>query len=349
MKKIIFIIILILFISSAFGAHRWINHQAFYGVADQSNIEKEFQIKDGEGSTEVGKNLEKENLLGSKYIFWYYVWKTKTDGKIQAGTYRLAPNMTIGEMVEKFTSGDVVAQVVKLTVPEGFSNKKIIARLKEKKPEMADEFERLVNCKCNNQPDCACALSGQQYDFVQQLPPGIDLEGYLFPDTYFIDKEDTAKTLLIKFLDNFNRQVDSSLKQDIASQGKTLNQVITMASIIEKEVKTPQDRKTTSGIFWRRLADNHPLQSCATLAYILGVDKVQYSYDDTQVASPYNTYLNPGLPPGPVSNPGLDSIRAAIAPEQTDFYYFLSDPNTGQIIYSKTAEEHLQNKAKYGL
>lgn len=347
MKKITISVIFLLV--AVFTVYKWVDRQAFYGISGQSNIKKDFEVKEGEGSTEVGQNLQQQGLVKSKYIFWYYVWKTGTDDKIQAGAYELAPNMTIGEMVDKFTRGDVVAQVVKVTIPEGFTNKKIIARLNEKKPEMAAKFESIVDCRCINEPGCACDLFSSRYDFIRQLPQGIDLEGYLFPDTYFIDKDDTAETLVSKFLSNFDRQVDVSLRQEISNQGKSLNEIVTMASIVEKEVKTEEDRKIASGIFWKRIEDEHPLQSCATLAYILGIDKVQYSYDDTQVSSPYNTYLNSGLPPGPVSNPGLASIRAAVHPEYTNYYYFLSDPKTGQIIYSETAQQHSQNKLKYGL
>ena len=122
-----------------------------------------------------------------------------------------------------------------------------------------------------------------------------------------------------------------------------------MASIIEREVKTDMDRKIVSGLFWNRIANGTPLQSCATLAYFMKIDKPQFSYEDTQVESPYNTYTNAGLPPGPISNPGKASIKAAIYPQETDYYYFLSDSETGEIIYSKTLEEHNQNKIEHGL
>jgi len=118
---------------------------------------------------------------------------------------------------------------------------------------------------------------------------------------------------------------------------------------LEMEVKTQADREIVSGIFWSRLKIGQPLQSCATLAYVLGVNKKQYTYQDTQTVSPYNTYLNKGLPPGPIGNPGIATMQAAIFPKDSNFNYFLSDPETGQTIFSRTFEEHIQNKAKYGL
>jgi len=129
-------------------------------------------------------------------------------------------------------------------------------------------------------------------------------------------------------------------------EGKTINEIITMASILEKEVPTYDDQKVISGIFWNRVRDNYPLQSCATIAYVLGIDKWIYSLDDIEIDSPYNTYKNTGLPPGPINNPGLSAIQAAVYPSETDYYFFLSAPD-GQTIYSRTFEEHLDNKNKY--
>jgi UPF0755 protein len=120
-----------------------------------------------------------------------------------------------------------------------------------------------------------------------------------------------------------------------------------MASIIEKEVRSTSDMKIVSGIFWNRIKNGQALQSCATLAYVLGVNKAQYSLEDTKVDSLYNTYKYRGLPPGPIANPGLDAITAAIYPESTNYNYFLSDPATGKTIYSKTLDEHNANKYKY--
>jgi UPF0755 protein len=187
------------------------------------------------------------------------------------------------------------------------------------------------------------------YDFLADIPQGKTLEGYLFPDTYFFLKNAASEDIIKKMLDNFGEKLTPDLRTEIENQKKSIYDVITMASIIEGEVKSENDRQIVSGIFWKRVNDNRTLQSCATLAFILGENKKQYTFLDTRVDSPYNTYLNKGLPPGPINNPGLDSIKAAIYPETTDYNYFLTDPKTGQTIFSKTIEEHNANKAKYGL
>ena len=148
-------------------------------------------------------------------------------------------------------------------------------------------------------------------------------------------------------LNNFDQKLDEKMRKDIQAQGKTIFEVLIMASLIEKEVRSVEDMKIVSGIFWDRIKYGQALESCASLAYILGENKTVYSQEDTQINSPYNTYRNKGLPPGPIANPGLNAIQAAIYPQYTEYNYFLTDPETGQTIWSKTFEEHKQNKWKY--
>ena len=189
----------------------------------------------------------------------------------------------------------------------------------------------------------------KKYSFFSLLPKGVSLEGYLFPDTYFFSQKLTSEDIVKKFLTNFDNRLSSSLREEIKKQGKKLEDIIIMASIIEREVKNEEDKKTVGGIFWNRIKNGQPLQSCATIAYILGENKKQYSFEDTRIDSPYNTYLNQGLPPGPISNPGLSSIEAAVYPNGNTYNYFLSDPETGKTIFSRTIEDHNANKYKFGL
>jgi len=186
-----------------------------------------------------------------------------------------------------------------------------------------------------------------RYDFLKDKPKYFGLEGYLFPDTYRFSPSSTPEEVIIRFLDNFNRQLTPAMRQDIENQGKSIYEIITMASILEKEVRNETDMKLVADIFWRRLKNGQRLESCATLAYALGENKPQYSYEETRLASPYNTYINDGLPPGPICNPGLKAIRAAIYPTPNDYNFFLSRPDNGQTIFSRTFEEHSLNKNKY--
>jgi UPF0755 protein len=150
-------------------------------------------------------------------------------------------------------------------------------------------------------------------------------------------------------LKNFSEKITPDMLTEISNQKKSLYDILTMASIVEGEVSKDSDRKVVAGIFWNRLAIGQALGSDATLEYVLGGNKRQHSIAETQIDSPYNTYRFKGLPPGPVSNPGLSAIDAAINPAETQYFYFLSDPATGETIFSKTFEEHVANKAKYGL
>ena len=162
-------------------------------------------------------------------------------------------------------------------------------------------------------------------------------EGYLFPDTYKIPYGMEEDSLIKMMRDNFDKKTVGL---------KITPEIVIMASILEKEVKTPEDKEIVAGIFWKRIETGKPLESCATIAYIKGVDQWRYSYEDTRIESPYNTYLNLGLPPGPICNPGLESIEAAVYPKDSNYWYYLSTPD-GETIFSKTLEEHNYAKAKY--
>ena len=220
----------------------------------------------------------------------------------------------------------------------------------------ADILNLLV--KNNLATDSSFSEAQKNYDlskfsFLASKPKNTDLEGYLYPDTYRVYASSTVTEIIDKMLNNFDQKLTPQMCADIASQGKTINEVITMASIIEKEAPISyatgdnQDAKIISGIFWNRIKSGQPLQSCATLAYVLGVDKAQYSAADTQIDSPYNTYRNQGLPPGPIANPGILAIEAAIYPTPSHYNYFLTPSGSSKIIYATTYEEHLKNKNKY--
>ncbi len=192
-----------------------------------------------------------------------------------------------------------------------------------------------------------------RFDFLLDKPAEASLQGYLFPDTYRIFTDASPEDLVLRLLENFDRKLTKEMRADILAQGKTIYEIITMASLVEKEAPINyitadnQDAKMIAGIFWQRINNNQALQSCATLAYILGVNKEQYSEAETRVDSPYNTYQHRGLPPGPITNPGRLAIEAAIYPIYNNYNYFLTPTGTKDIIYARSYQEHLQNKYKY--
>ncbi len=303
------------------------------------NIAQTFEIKPGEGVRDIAQNLEKARLIKNDLYFNYYIWKTGSREKLQAGKYELRGSMTIPEIAQTLSIGEVVPNEIRVTFPEGTSAKDM-AEILKKKNLPGEKFLDVANTGFGVKT---------AYDFLKNKPEKAGLEGFLFPDTYIFQKDADAESIVSRMLQNFDEKLTKEMRSDIQENNRTIFEIVTMASILEKEVKTSEDMKIASGIFWKRIADGRPLQSCATIAYVLGKEKKQYSYEDTRTPSPYNTYINKGLPPGPIANPGMNSIRAAIYPTKTDYNYFLSDPATGKTIYSKTVEEHEANKEKYGL
>lgn len=241
---------------------------------------------------------------------------------------------------------------------EGWSSRDMDKYFQEQGLWSSGEFLSIVNSfqgedgDDENQP--ASALINK--DILKKfsfLPSDYSLEGYLYPDTYRIYASSSPDELIIKMLDNFDRHLTPEMRADIKKQNKTVAEIVIMASLLEKEAPIDyanndnHDAKIIAGIFWDRIRAGQALQSCATLAYILGVNKVQYSAADTQVDSPYNTYKYRGLPPSPISNPGILAIEAAIYPISTNYNYFLTPAGSKNIIYASSYEQHLRNKNKY--
>lgn len=307
-----------------------------YYSTGSNKMEKSFEILKGEGGSVVASNLKRDGLISGNWYFYYYLRAHNFSDKILPGKYELSGKMTIPEIVALITQKK--DDSIKLTFPEGWGSKKMADRLSENGLD-GGAFLKIVN----NPEDLKV-----KYNFLQDAKIK-SLEGFLFPDTYFFKKDESAENIVTKMLGNFNTQFSVSAREEIIKRKISILDVIIMASILEKEVRTDEDRAIASGIFWDRIKIGQALQSCATLAYVLGENKKQYSYDDIQTVSLYNTYQNKGLPPGPISNPGLSAIKAAIYPTDSNFNYFLSDPETGKTVFSKTYEEHVANKAKYGL
>lgn len=193
----------------------------------------------------------------------------------------------------------------------------------------------------------------ERFSFLQDKPKYYGLEGFLFPDTYRVFTDANVENVVVKMLENFDKKLTAEMRVEITRQGKTIYEIVIMASLIEKEApidyKDVENRnaKIVSDIFWGRLQTNQALQSDATLSYLLNDNNPAHSISDLEIDSPYNSYKYRGLPPTPICNPGIKAIEAAIYPIKTNYNYFLTSLNDGQIYYAVTYEEHLQNKYKY--
>lgn len=298
-----------------------------------------FAIDEGMGVRAIADQLEREGLIKSAYIFEIYVWVSRYDDKLLAGEYRLAKNLSTVELTRELVEGET--NEISVTIIEGWNLQEIARYLKEQGVFEEGEFLEIAKTA-----DTRTVWPDITYDFLLDKPVDQGLEGYLFPDTYRIYKDATPDQVVQKMLDNFGLKLSSELRQKIKGQGETIHDVLTLASIVEKEVRTEEDRKIAAGIFWDRLAIGKPLESDATVNYVTGRDMLQPTYEDTEVDSLYNTYRYIGLPPGPICNPSLESIEAVLNPTETDYLYFLTKPD-GSTVFSQTYQEHLINKNKY--
>ncbi len=282
------------------------------------DVNKTYEIKRGMSISDAAQYFKKESAIKSSFLFKLLVKIESPSKGVVAGKYDFKDRPSFFEIVYNVTNSGYGDHVLKVTIPEGLTNKEI-ADILDKKIEDFDK-EAFMNLSDNKQ-------------------------GYLFPDTYFFSYETTAKEVYTAFRENFERRM-SLIDKDVKESGHALDQIITMASILEREANDKESRRIISGILWKRLTDGMPLQVDATLFYLLGKRSDELSIDDLKFASPYNTYTNQGLPPSPIANPGLDTIMAAIYPELTNYTYYLSDED-GNMHYAKTFEEHKANKSKY--
>jgi UPF0755 protein len=339
-------ILVLLFIFIGFSYLYW---NGVYGALDFSNTqEKLFVIEKGESLFKIGENLENENLIKNKILFNLYVFFTLSQGKLQAGGYYLSPSLNISQIAKIIISGTIAKEVI--TIPEGWNLRDIAWYFENKGMFRAEELFELAGLPAL---DASLPVDfpkpknfSSQYDFLKDKPNNLGLEGYLFPDTYNVNWGDSLEEIIIKMLDNFDKKLTEELMIEIKRQGKRIFEIINMASLLEKEVKTIEDKKIVSGILWKRLESGMPLQVDATLSYVTGKRTTRISIEETQIDSPYNTYKYKGLPLGPICNPGIESIRAAVYPEDSGYWFYLSTPK-GETIFSRNLEEHNIAKAKY--
>lgn len=295
-----------------------------------------FEITKGETVRDIALNLKKKGLLHTVTYFRLYTFLTGTYDELQAGTYVLREGMRTGEIVKKFTRGDVFRSDLVFTIIPGWTIRDI-----------ADELARIGIA---SSADVRTYFSHNQkfeYQFLSDKPQKVPgYEGYLYPDTYFLDSKDTLEDVAKKIFTNFDLKLDGVLYQHIATQKKSMFEVVVMASILEKEVRILEDKRIVAGLLYKRMRAGMPLQVDATLVYVTGKTSAQLTIKDLALNSPYNTYVNRGLPMGPIGNPGRESLEAALSPKDSPYWYYLSK-NDGTTVFSKTFEEHTRAKQKY--
>ncbi len=279
--------------------------------------DKVVTVSDGESLEQITAGLKNSGAIRSSFIFSSAVILLGGERKVVAGDYLLKKPQNALELAYRFAFGKTGITLVKITIPEGWSVRQISDYLATK----------LTN-----------------FDSTLFQKTGRPSEGYLFPDTYFISPLISPELLVKKMQDNFQQKIASVFQ--IKNFGKSLSDIVIMASILEDEARTTTDRQIVAGILWKRLSLGMPLQVDSTIAYVTGKSLTELTASDLKINSPYNTYLHTGLPPTPIGNPGLDALTSAVTPTVTKYLYYLSDKN-GLMHYAVSFAEHQKNIQKY--
>jgi len=305
-----------------------------------------FVVEPGETAATIAARLQELGLISDAQLFRLYMRYTGVDARLEAGQFELSPRMSMVEIAERLQRAR--AEEIVVTIPEGLRAEEIAGLLSERGIMDGQRFLDLV------QAGDPAAAGLEPYDFLDDRPPGATLEGYLFPDTYRLPVPAEPEDLLERMLDNFDRQVTPEMRQAARAAGRSLYEVVTLASIVEREAALVEEQPIIASVFLNRLAKGMFLRADPTVQYAMGYqpDSGQWWKTPVQleeyetVDSPYNTYLYPGLPPGPICSPGLSAIEATIYPADTEFLYFVAKGD-GSHAFAETWEEHQANVERY--
>ena len=325
MRKLIYIFLTVAALVFILMFYFWWRIRTPFSAVGEKII---FKVEKGQSAKTIAENLKNADLIDETFIFRLYVFLALGQYALKTGDYELSPKMPVRDIADTIVIGGV--NEVLITIPEGFTLRQIEDRLIDAK--LAQKGE-IINFKFTVAPP-----------ILNDKPKTASLEGYLFPDTYRFFKDTLPSDIVSKMVANFESKLTPELKIAMSNSGRGVYENMTMASLIEKEVKNDSDRKIVSGILWKRLANKIPFQVDATLIYITGRKEIVDA--DKKINSPYNTYYYRGLPKGPIANPGLSAIGAAVFPESSPYWYYLS-AKSGETIFSRTLEEHNRNRAIY--
>ena len=286
-------------------------------------------VKKGSTATEVAETLYQKGLIKSPLIFRYYITSKGLDEKIKSGRMVLMSNYTLPQIADALVSGKSVEMPA--TILEGWTIRQI-----------GEYLQGLGLTTVESFVDCS-----KTCDLKNDILPGGYTEGYLYPDTYFVDVESYSdRTFISRLINTLNNKLTDEDWDNIKKSGRKFADIMIMASIVEREEGNSEERPTVAGILWNRLDANQGLGADATILYALGRTKGGLTAQDLEIDSQYNTRKYRGLPPTPICNPSISAIRAAISPAKTDYWYYLHD-SEGNVHYARTLDEHNINKAKY--
>ncbi len=321
-KRIIILLIAVVIFFSLFTLLLFFNSPSRTGL-----FASNFVVEHGDSVIRVAGKLRRAGIIRSKRFFIAIVKIRRLSGEIKAGEYRFDGKLKTNEIVNILNEGTVVT--VKFTIPEGLHIAQIAEILEREGIVPAEDFKR----------------ASQNPELLRRFGiPFESAEGFLFPDTYVVAKNLPADQIVTVMIERFLQALESiSFATNTEDE---LKRIIIIASLVEREAKIDDERPIIAAVFYNRLMNNKRLESCATVQYVLGKPKERLLYRDLKVDSPYNTYLHKGLPPGPIANPGIESIKAAISPADVNYLFFVSKQD-GSHYFSSTYEEHLRAIDKY--
>ncbi|MFF5396633.1 endolytic transglycosylase MltG [Peribacillus butanolivorans] len=306
---------------------------------------KKVKIPIGSSVNGISTLLEEQGIIKDARVFKYYI-KFRNESGFQAGEYKLSPSMPIQDIVTSIKTGKLMKEAtMKITIPEGKQLIQIADIIAVKTDQDPKEIFKKLNSEkfVNSMQERFPELLTSEIENKNVLYP---LEGYLFPATYdFYEEKPSLEAIVIEMLKKTEETLQAYETQ-MDKKDYSVHQMLTFASLVEEEATAQVDRGKIASVFYNRIKKDMPLQTDPTVLYAKGSHKSKVLYKDLEVKSPYNTYKNKGLPPGPIANAGTTSIDAVLKPEKTDFLYFLATPE-GEVLYSKTLEEHNNKKAEH--
>ncbi len=353
-QLLIFLISLALVLGSIALAVQTVYNKFIKPVDPEDDTLITVEVPMGTSINGIAEILYENNLIRNTAAFKLMVDLSNKSNKMQAGKYELSKSMTIQEIINELMTGQVSVSTVLVTIREGDDIRTIASRL-------VDEY----NMNFTEEQFIAEARRVEKYmddyPFLRNIPEErreseFPMEGYLFPDTYYFYADSTPERIIRTMLGEFDAKFTQEMRDLADEQGMTMDEVVTLASIIQNEAKTEEFSKV-SAVFHNRLKIGMNLESCATINYVIEdreVNQITLTIEDTKIDSPYNTYKNPGLPLGPISSPGLDALNAALnpypefmEPNEPMLFFVLMDPETGLHAFNSTYEGHVKDKQKY--
>lgn len=297
-------------------------------------------IPQGASVREIGRLLEEQGLIRDGDMFSYYVKVKGAAPKLKAGEYEFTIGQPIDSLLLAMTKGNTVVNANRFTIPEGWNVEQIAEHLAEEGIVDKSAFLKEVN-----------EGAFPEFPFVASIPKKegrkYRLEGYLFPETYEVQKGATAHDIITRMLEQFQKEWKPEWTEQLKKRNETMDDAVILASIVEREATVDKERPIVAGVLYNRLRDKWPLQVDATIQFVLGKQKERLTYDDLKVKSPYNTYTNQGLPPGPIANPGRASLEAVVNPAKHDYFFYVTKKDgTSEHYFSRTLKEHDENNAK---